>query len=116
MLNQSAAASAPRHFGSDDQIDPNLLIPGVTARRYTEPAGGTKLDVPVPCCGRLARLGRGFDRARVLVGCPFCGLAYDVVVVHEADGGHAAVFEVREEEVVLARRRRRARPPMPDQP
>jgi hypothetical protein len=99
-----------QHFGADDQLNPNLLIPGVTVRRYTEPAGGIRLDVAVPCCGRLARLRRGLDHAQALIGCPFCGLAYDVTVIDELDGGHAALFKVREEEVTLARRRHKSGP------
>jgi hypothetical protein len=33
---------------------PRQLMPGAVVRRYTEPAPGGGLDVPVPCCARLA--------------------------------------------------------------
>ena len=95
------------HYGSDDQVDPNRLVPGTTVRRYTESAPGDQLDVPVPCCGRVARLRRIGHQLRSLVGCPFCTLLFTVTLIDELDGGYAAIFEPHEEPVILARRRPR---------
>jgi hypothetical protein len=95
-----------RHYGSDDQIDPNHLVAGTTARRYTEPAPGGQLDVAVPCCGRTARLPHIGHQLRTAVGCPFCTLLYTVTLIDELDGGYAALFTIHDEPIVLARRRR----------
>lgn len=101
-----------RHFGADDQVSLNRLVPGVVVRRYTEPAiRGDGVEIAVPCCDRLARVRRVEHLAHAWIGCPFCGLLYNTTLIDELDGGYAAVLEVRTEQVALARRRSRRRGP-----
>jgi hypothetical protein len=94
-------------YGADDHVDPRHLVPGTTVRRYTEPVPGGGLDVPVPCCARLARLRDVGHQVRCWVGCPFCTLLFTVTLIDELDGGYAAIFQPHHEHVVLARRRSR---------
>jgi hypothetical protein len=101
---RTRSARTPAHYGSDDRLDPTQLTPGVTIRRYTEPVSGGRLDVAVPCCGRVARLPSTVDQVRVLVGCP-CGLMFHATLIDEGDGGHACLLVVRDEHITLARRR-----------
>ena len=102
---RTRSARTPAHYGSDEQLDPTQLTPGVTVRRYTEPVSGGRLDVAVPCCGRIARLPSTVGQVRVLVGCPVCGLMFDAALIDEGDGGHACLLVVRDEHITLARRR-----------
>jgi hypothetical protein len=97
--------NGPATYGPTDDIDPDRLVPGVQARRYTEAAPGGQLDVIAPCCGRIARLRGDWLHADHLVLCTTCALAYDVQVLDENDGGFGAVFVVRDEQPVLTRRR-----------
>ena len=109
-MNSSPSQQRSRwHYGADEQVDPNRLVPGVLVRRHTEPAPrGRGLDVAVPCCARLARLRHVAHQAHAWVGCPFCGLLYTTTLIDELDGGYAALLEVSAEQVALARRRSRA--------
>lgn len=92
-------------YSATDDINPNRLVPGVQARRYTEIAAAGQLDVIAPCCGRIARLGGDWLHTDHLIFCTPCVLAYDVHVVDENDGGFGAVFVVRAEQPVLVRHR-----------
>jgi hypothetical protein len=92
-------------YGPTDDVDPNRLVPGVQARRYTEDAPDGRLDVIAPCCGRIGRLRGDWLHADHLVLCTSCALAYDVQVIDENDGGFGALFVVRDEQPVLVRRR-----------
>jgi hypothetical protein len=91
-------------FGVDDAVEARFLVPGVHIRRHTEPGPRDSLTVPVPCCGRRARLVDIGTHHHALIGCPFCHLLYDCILIDELDGGHAAVLEVRDEQITLARR------------
>lgn len=97
-------------FGVDDAVETRWLVPGVRVRRHTEPGPAHSLTVPVPCCGRLARLTGIGTHHQALIGCPFCHLLYDTTIIDELDGGHAAVLEVRDEQITLARRHPRRSP------
>ncbi|UJW28840.1 hypothetical protein L3Q67_26635 [Saccharothrix sp. AJ9571] len=99
--------TGPVSYKATDDIDPNRLVPGVQALRYTEAAPGGQLDVIAPCCGRIARLRGDWLHTDHLVLCTTCALAYDVQVLDENDGGFGAVFVVRDEQAVLVRRRAR---------
>jgi hypothetical protein len=78
--------NAPAAYGPTDDIDPNRLVPGVRARRYTEAAPDGRLDVIAPCCGRIARLRGDWLHADHLVLCTTCAMTYDVQVIDENDG------------------------------
>lgn len=91
-------------FGVDDEIERRFLVPGVHIRRHTDPDGRRGLTVPVPCCGRRAHLANIGTHHQALIGCPFCRLLYDTTIIDELDGGHAAVLQVRDEQIALARR------------
>jgi hypothetical protein len=94
-------------FGVDDAVEARFLVPGVKIRRHTESGPRGSVTLPVPCCGRRARLVDIGTHHYALVGCPFCRLLYDTNLIDELDGGHAAVLEVRDEQLTLARRHTR---------
>jgi hypothetical protein len=78
----------PARYGPDDPVPPNRLIAGVVVRRRTEPAPGRlrpRVDVPMPCCTRWARVLAGRPGEFRLVVCTSCGLCYEVGLHDEND-------------------------------
>ncbi|MFK0244561.1 hypothetical protein ACIQUM_07670 [Amycolatopsis azurea] len=105
MLGGDREDRKPTSYGATDDVTLNLLVPGVTVRRYTEAASGGALDVIAPCCGRIARLQGDWIHDAHLVLCLACAVTYDVRILDENDGGFAADFVVRDELPALVRRR-----------
>lgn len=103
--SQPDGEDEPAVYGPTEAADPNRLVPGARAYRYTEAAPGGQLDVVAPCRGRIARLRGDWLHAHHLVGCTHCRLAYDVRVIDENDGGFLAEFIVRDEQPVQVHRR-----------
>lgn len=98
-----AAPRKPAAYGPADEVDRARLVSGASARRYTDFGPCDSLDAVAPCCGRIARLRGDWRRAQHFVLCASCGLAYDVELIEENDGGFAALFFVRDEQPTLTR-------------